>query len=153
MNSNKVVLAYSGGLDTSVILKWLLERGHEVIAYIADVGQEEDFEAARRKALDIGASTVYVEDLKRDFVENYIFPAFKANVVYESRYLLGTVVGEQSGDDLDFFGADIAFLRKSECLAGQTGADLQMGHHVSQGEHNILPSRQPVIIDEGNRPV
>ena len=92
MNSKKVVLAYSGGLDTSVILKWLLERGYEVIAYIADVGQEDDFEAAEAKALKIGASRVYVEDLKRDFVENYIFPAFKANVVYESRYLMGTAL-------------------------------------------------------------
>jgi len=92
MNSKKVVLAYSGGLDTSVILKWLLERGYEVIAYIADVGQEEDFEKARAKALKIGASKVYVEDLRRDFVENYIFPAFKANVVYESRYLMGTAL-------------------------------------------------------------
>jgi len=92
MNSKKVVLAYSGGLDTSVILKWLLERDYEVIAYIADVGQEDDFEAAEAKALKIGASKVYVEDLKRDFVENYIYPAFKANVVYESRYLLGTAL-------------------------------------------------------------
>ena len=92
MNSKKVVLAYSGGLDTSVILKWLLERDYEVIAYIADVGQEDDFDAARAKALKIGASKVYVEDLKRDFVENYIFPAFKANVVYESRYLMGTAL-------------------------------------------------------------
>ena len=92
MNSKKVVLAYSGGLDTSVILKWLLEQDYEVIAYIADVGQEDDFEKARAKALKIGASRVYVEDLKRDFVENYIFPAFKANVVYESRYLMGTAL-------------------------------------------------------------
>ena len=92
MDSKKVILAYSGGLDTSVILKWLLERGYEVIAYIADVGQEEDFEAARAKALRIGASRVYVEDLRRDFVENYIFPAFKANALYESRYLLGTAL-------------------------------------------------------------
>lgn len=92
MNSKKVVLAYSGGLDTSVILKWLLERDYDVIAYIADVGQEDDFEAARAKALKIGASKVYVEDLRRDFVENYIFPAFKANAVYESRYLLGTAL-------------------------------------------------------------
>lgn len=92
MNSEKVILAYSGGLDTSVILKWLLERDYDVVAYIADVGQEEDFEAAREKALQIGASKVYVEDLRRDFVENYIFPAFKANAVYESRYLLGTAL-------------------------------------------------------------
>lgn len=88
----KVVLAYSGGLDTSVILKWLLEEGYEVVAYIADVGQDEDFEAARQKAIKVGASAVYVEDLKEEFVTDFIFPAFKANALYEGRYLLGTSV-------------------------------------------------------------
>ncbi len=92
MSKGKVVLAYSGGLDTSIILKWMLEEGYEVIAYIADVGQEEDFEAAREKAINIGASKVYVEDLKKEFVTDYIFPTFKANAVYEGRYLLGTSV-------------------------------------------------------------
>jgi argininosuccinate synthase len=87
---NKVILAYSGGLDTSIILKWLVERGHEVVAYIADVGQDEDLEAARDKALKTGASRVYTEDLKRDLVVNYVFAAVKANAVYEGRYLLGT---------------------------------------------------------------
>ena len=90
--SEKVVLAYSGGLDTSVILKWLMEKGYEVIAYIADVGQREDFEKARVKALEIGASKVYVEDLRKEFVSNYIYPAFRANAIYESRYLLGTAI-------------------------------------------------------------
>ncbi len=88
----KVVLAYSGGLDTSVILKWLAERGHEVVAYVADVGQEEDFEEVRRKALSTGASRVYVEDLRREFVTDFIFPAFQANALYEGRYLLGTAL-------------------------------------------------------------
>ncbi len=92
MTKEKVVLAYSGGLDTSVILKWLIEEGYDVIAYIADVGQEEDFAAAHEKALKVGASKVYVEDLKEEFVTDYIFPAFKANAVYEGRYLLGTSV-------------------------------------------------------------
>ncbi len=92
MNKGKVVLAYSGGLDTSVILKWLIEEGYEVVAYIADVGQEEDFEAAREKALKVGAVKVYVEDLKEEFVTDYIFPAFKSQAVYEGRYLLGTSV-------------------------------------------------------------
>ncbi len=86
----KVVLAYSGGLDTSVILKWLLEKGHEVICYIADVGQNEDFEAAREKALKVGASKVYIEDLQREFVTDYIFTALKGSALYEGRYLLGT---------------------------------------------------------------
>lgn len=87
---DKVVLAYSGGLDTSVILKWLLNKGYEVICYTADVGQEEDFDRLKSKALSIGASAVHVEDLKEEFVENYIFPALKANAVYEGKYLLGT---------------------------------------------------------------
>src|SRR5271157_3842350 len=86
----KIVLAYSGGLDTSCILKWLVEKGYEVIAYMADVGQEEDFKAAKEKALLVGASKVYIEDLKKEFVTDFIFPAIKANAIYEGRYLLGT---------------------------------------------------------------
>ncbi|MFW5752063.1 MAG: argininosuccinate synthase [bacterium] len=86
----KVVLAYSGGLDTSVILKWLIDKGYEVIAYIADVGQEDDFDSAKEKALKIGATEVFIEDLREIFVKDYIFPAIKANAVYENRYLLGT---------------------------------------------------------------
>lgn len=90
--TKRVVLAYSGGLDTSVILKWLEMEGYEVIAYVADVGQQDDLEAARRKALATGASKVYVEDLKEEFVTDFIFPAFKANALYEGRYLLGTAL-------------------------------------------------------------
>ncbi len=86
----KIVLAYSGGLDTSCILKWLVEKGYDVIAYVADVGQEADFEKVKEKALKTGASKVYVEDLKEEFVTEFIFPAIKANAVYEGRYLLGT---------------------------------------------------------------
>jgi argininosuccinate synthase len=92
MSKGKVVLAYSGGLDTSVILKWLLEEGYEVVAFIADVGQKEDFEAARAKAIKVGASRVYVEDLKEEFVRDYIIPSVQANALYENRYLLGTSV-------------------------------------------------------------
>ncbi|GAB5593859.1 argininosuccinate synthetase [Umbelopsis nana] len=88
--NGKVLLAYSGGLDTSCILVWLIEQGYEVMAYLADVGQEEDFEAARAKALKIGATKVFIEDLKKEFVEELIFPAIQANAVYETNYLLGT---------------------------------------------------------------
>jgi argininosuccinate synthase len=88
----KVVLAYSGGLDTSVILVWLQEQGWDVVAYIADVGQDEDLEAAKRKALALGATKVYVEDLKEELVTDYIFPMISANAIYEGRYLLGTAV-------------------------------------------------------------
>jgi argininosuccinate synthase len=90
MDNKKVVLAYSGGLDTSVILKWLIDKGYEVIAYVANVGQDDDFEEVEKKALKIGASRVYIRDLRREFVTDYIFPALKANAVYENRYLLGT---------------------------------------------------------------
>ncbi len=86
----KVVLAYSGGLDTSCILKWFIDQGYEVIAFVADVGQKEDFEAVKAKALKVGASKVIVKDLKREFVTDYIFPAVRANAIYENRYLLGT---------------------------------------------------------------
>lgn len=92
MEKQKVVLAYSGGLDTSVILKWLIDQGYDVIAYIADVGQDDDLMAAREKAEKIGASKVLIEDLKKEFVTDYIFPAIKANAIYEGRYLLGTAL-------------------------------------------------------------
>jgi len=88
--AEKVVLAYSGGLDTSVILKWLINKGYEVFCFLANVGQQEDFEAARRKAMKLGASKVYLEDLREEFVVDYIFQALKANALYEGRYLLGT---------------------------------------------------------------
>jgi argininosuccinate synthase len=90
MSSDTVVLAYSGGLDTSVILKWLKVQGHRVVAYIADVGQEEDFDEVKRRAEKTGADAVYVADLKREFVTDYIFPAVAGKAVYEGRYLLGT---------------------------------------------------------------
>ncbi|MCD6506665.1 argininosuccinate synthase [Candidatus Poribacteria bacterium] len=90
----KIVLAYSGGLDTSVILKWLQERyGAEVIAFTADLGQGDDLERIREKAVRIGASKVYVEDLREEFVYKYVFPALKAGAVYESKYMLATALG------------------------------------------------------------
>ncbi|MCX6301155.1 MAG: argininosuccinate synthase [Bacteroidia bacterium] len=88
----KVVLAYSGGLDTSVILKWLIEKNYDVIAFIADVGQAENFEECKKKALHLGASKVIISDLKREFVENYVLKAIMANAIYEDRYLLGTAL-------------------------------------------------------------
>ena len=92
ITKEKVVLAYSGGLDTSVILKWLLDKGYDVICLMADLGQQEDFNAAKEKALKIGASKVYIEDVKKEFVTDFIFPALKANAIYEGKYLLGTSV-------------------------------------------------------------
>jgi argininosuccinate synthase len=90
--SDTVVLAYSGGLDTSVILKWLKVQGHRVVAFVADVGQDEDFDEVKRRAEATGADSVHVADLKREFVTDYIYPAIQGNAVYEGRYLLGTAV-------------------------------------------------------------
>ena len=87
----RVVLAYSGGLDTSVILKWLIETYQcEVIAFSADLGQEEELDSIKPKAIKTGASKVYIDDLKETFVKEYVFPAFRANAIYEGQYLLGT---------------------------------------------------------------
>ena len=90
-NVNKVVLAYSGGLDTSVILKWLMETYQcEVVAFSADIGQEEELDTVEEKAINTGASKVYIDDLKETFVKDYVFPAYRANAIYEGQYLLGT---------------------------------------------------------------
>ncbi|MEA2061695.1 MAG: argininosuccinate synthase [Thermodesulfobacteriota bacterium] len=89
----KVVLAYSGGLDTSVILKWLIETYKcEVVTFSADLGQEEELDGLEDKARATGAVKAYVEDLREDFVKNYVFPAFRANAIYEGQYLLGTSI-------------------------------------------------------------
>ncbi|MDB9955554.1 argininosuccinate synthase [Pelagibacterales bacterium] len=90
---NKVVLAYSGGLDTSVILRWLKENYQcEVVTFTADLGQEEDFTAVEAKAKQQGTSEIFIEDLKEEFVKDYVFPMFRANPLYEGYYLLGTAI-------------------------------------------------------------
>ncbi|NBX52978.1 MAG: argininosuccinate synthase [Proteobacteria bacterium] len=89
----KVVLAYSGGLDTSVILKWLQENyGCEVVTFTADLGQGEELEPARKKAQMLGVKEIFIEDLREEFVTNYVFPMFRANALYEGVYLLGTSI-------------------------------------------------------------
>ncbi|MCY4543177.1 MAG: argininosuccinate synthase, partial [Rhodobacteraceae bacterium] len=89
----KIVLAYSGGLDTSVILKWLQQEYEaEVVTFTADLGQGEELDAARRKAELLGIREVYVEDLREEFVSDFVFPMFRANTVYEGKYLLGTSI-------------------------------------------------------------
>jgi argininosuccinate synthase len=90
---NKVVLAYSGGLDTSVILKWLQEvYSCEVVTFTADLGQGEEVEPARAKAKAMGVKEIYIEDLREEFVRDYVFPMFRANTIYEGEYLLGTSI-------------------------------------------------------------
>src|SRR5216684_3678231 len=108
----KVVLAYSGGLDTSIIIPWLKENYQcEVIAMIGDVGQQEDLEAERKKALATGASSAYVEDLREEFVRDYIWPTLRAGAVYEHTYLLGTsmarpILGKRQAELALQLGAD-----------------------------------------------
>jgi len=87
-----VILAYSGGLDTSCILVWLLEKGYRVIPCMVNVGQQEDFEAARKKALSLGAEKIYIEDRQAEFVNEFIWPAVQSGMKYEARYLLGTAL-------------------------------------------------------------
>ena len=90
---NKIVLAYSGGLDTSVILKWLEENYQtEVVTFTADIGQGEELEPARSKAKKMGVKEIFIEDLTEEFVSEYVFPMFRANAVYEGEYLLGTSI-------------------------------------------------------------
>ena len=90
---NKVVLAYSGGLDTSIIAKWLSETYNcEVVTFTADIGQGEEVEPARAKAQAMGIKEIYIEDLREEFAKNYVFPMFRANAIYEGEYLLGTSI-------------------------------------------------------------
>src|SRR5918995_1286938 len=92
-NVKKVVLAYSGGLDTSVILKWLQDTyACEVVTFTADIGQGEELAPARAKAKQMGVREIFVEDLREEFVRDFVFPMFRANAIYEGEYLLGTSI-------------------------------------------------------------
>ena len=92
-HTNKVVLAYSGGLDTSVILRWLQDAHRaEVVTFTADLGQGEDIQPARAKATSLGIKEIYIEDLREEFTRDYVFPMFRANALYEGEYLLGTSI-------------------------------------------------------------
>jgi argininosuccinate synthase len=109
---SRVVLAYSGGLDTSVILKWLQDKyGCEVITFTADLGQGEEVEPARAKAEAMGVKQIYIEDLREEFVRDYVFPMFRANTLYEGEYLLGTSIARP------------LIARRLVEIANETGAD------------------------------
>jgi len=119
-NINKVVLAYSGGLDTSVILKWLQQTyGCEVVTFTADLGQREEIEPARDKAKAAGVKEIFIEDLREEFVRDYVFPMFRANTVYEGEYLLGTSIARPL---IAKRLVEIAHQTKSEAIShGATG--------------------------------
>lgn len=127
-NIKKVVLAYSGGLDTSIILKWLQETyGCEVVTFTADLGQGEELEPAREKALMLGINkeNIFIEDLREEFVRDYVFPMFRANALYEGIYLLGTSIARP------------LIAKKQIEIARQTGADAVCHGATGKGNDQI----------------
>jgi argininosuccinate synthase len=123
---NKVVLAYSGGLDTSVILKWLQdEYDAEVVTFTADIGQDEDFSPVKSKAEKLGIKEIYVEDLKEEYIRDYVFPMFRANAIYEGKYLLGTSIARP-----------LIAKRQIE-IARETGADAVSHGATGKGNDQI----------------
>ena len=122
----KVVLAYSGGLDTSVILKWLTQTYDcEVVTFTADLGQGEELEPARKKAEMFGVKEIYIEDLREDFVRDYVFPMFRANALYEGSYLLGTAIARP-----------LIAKRQIE-IAAETGADAVAHGATGKGNDQV----------------
>ncbi len=122
----KVVLAYSGGLDTSVILKWLQEVYNcEVVTFTADIGQGEEVEPARAKAQALGIQEIYIEDLTEDFVKDYVFPMFRANTVYEGEYLLGTSIARP------------LIAKRLVEIAAETGADAVSHGATGKGNDQV----------------
>ena len=139
---NKVVLAYSGGLDTSVILRWLKENYQcEVVTFTADLGQEEDFVAVEAKAKQQGTSEIFIEDLKEEFVKDYVFPMFRANPLYEGYYLLGTAIARPLIAKKQI---EIAQQVKAEAVShGATGKGndqirFELGYYYHQSDIEII---------------
>ncbi len=150
--TKKVVLAYSGGLDTSIILKWFIEEGYDVIAYMADVGQKENFEEAKSKALKLGASKVFIEDLKHEFVTDYIFPAYAANAVYEDLYLLGTslarpIIAKRQIEIAEKEGAD--YVSHGATGKGNDQVRFELAYYALKPDITVLaPWKMPKFLDK-----
>ena len=123
----KIVLAYSGGLDTSVILKWLQDNYQcEVVTFTADIGQGEEVEPAREKAKLLGVKEIFIDDLKEEFVKDFVFPMFRANALYEGIYLLGTSIARPLIAKRQI---EIANLTGSDAVShGATGKGLSLIH-------------------------
>lgn len=151
MSQGKVCLAYSGGLDTSVILAWLLEQGYEVIAFLANVGQEEDFEAAREKALKIGASKFVCVDCREDFVKDILFPAVQVNAVYEDVYLLGTSLARPviAKAQIDVAEAEGCFAVSHGCTGkGNDQIRFELGFYALKPDVKVIaPWRLPEFFE------
>jgi len=115
----KIVLAYSGGLDTACCVRWFVDKGFEVVCFMADLGQEHDFKPAKQRALIAGASKIYIKDLRQEFIKDYIWQALKANAVYEDKYTLATALGRPL---IAKYLVDVAHKEKAQYIAhGCTG--------------------------------
>ena len=137
----KVILAYSGGLDTSVILKWLANKGFDVIAYVANVGQNEDFKAIEEKAYATGASKVYVEDLRKPLVTDYIYPALKANTIYEGTYMLGTSLARPiiAKKNIEIAKADVTkYVAHGATGKGNDQVRFEFGYYMNMPDVKII---------------
>ena len=122
----KTVLAFSGGLDTSVILKWLQDTYQcEVVTFTADIGQGEEIEPARAKAGKFGIKEIFIEDLREEFVQDYVFPMFRANTIYEGEYLLGTSIARP------------LIAKRQVEIARQTGADAVSHGATGKGNDQV----------------
>jgi len=122
----KVVLAYSGGLDTSIILKWLQDTYHcEVVTFTADIGQGEEVEPARAKAKAMGVKEIFIEDLREEYARDYVFPMFRANTIYEGEYLLGTSIARP------------LIAKRLVEIARQTGADVISHGATGKGNDQV----------------
>jgi argininosuccinate synthase len=152
MDSKRVVLAYSGGLDTSVILKWLIEEGYEVICFVGDVGQRDNFDEVKATALAVGAAKVYVEDLKHEFVTDYVFPAIQANVMYEGRYLLGTSLARPllSKRQIEIARKEGArFVSHGATGKGNDQVRFELSYYALDPEIKVIsPWKNPVFLDK-----
>lgn len=152
MAKKKVILAYSGGLDTSVILKWLINKGYAVICFVGNVGQKDDFKVIEKKALETGASKVYVEDLREEFVTDFIFPSLGGNATYEGRYLLGTSLARPL---LAKKQIEIAEKERAGCVAhGATGKGndqvrFELTYYALNPEIKVIsPWKDPEFLEE-----
>jgi argininosuccinate synthase len=149
---DRVVLAYSGGLDTSVILKWLINKGYEVICFVGDVGQKEDFDEIREKALTTGASKVYIEDLREEFVTDFIFPAMRGNAIYEGRYLLGTALARPllAKRQIEIADAEKAgYVSHGATAKGNDQVRFELAYYALNPDIGIIsPWKDPAFLDE-----
>ena len=134
---NKVVLAYSGGLDTSVIVKWLQEEYQcEVVTFTADIGQGEEVEPARAKAEALGVQEIYIEDLREEYARDYVFPMFRANTIYEGEYLLGTSIARP------------LIAKRMIEIANETGAEAISHGATGKGNDQVRFNWEPMRLSQ-----